>query len=247
MKNTLKVSLFAILIISIAILFGFSNLSRSLKSIRHPNQIEVNGYAKRIVSSDLLEIMITINNKEEDIKKLNNKRKEDIKKLLVFLKEMGINENEISFVYNKAENKGESTTNYGTTNYSNQEKYYSSRDIILIKTKNLEVFPKFKKQINKLSNEGIVIAYEYQYKLTNIEKVKKELLDIAMQDAKNSAKQISTFFGKTIKEVRNIKDWGTVSIENETANNDWWNDISSKSSSKKKQIKLSIQVIFEYE
>ena len=55
--------------------------------------------------------------------------------MLIFLKEIGINENEISFVYNKAKNKGENATGYRTTNYFNQEKYYSSRDIILIKLK----------------------------------------------------------------------------------------------------------------
>ena len=136
MDKALKISC---AVISAVLLVGFFIISDAIRNRGKTDFVLVEGVAEKKVKSDIVEVKIAIKNKNEDLSKLYEKRMVDKQKVLDFLKKCGIEQGDIVSITAKTENLGEKEGDgWIATAISNQEKYFSSEDTILIKTNNFD-------------------------------------------------------------------------------------------------------------
>ena len=164
-------------IISIGLL-GFGYL-RTYYSQNTSNLVTVKGLAEKVVRSDMAEMSVRFSNKKfENLEDLYRKRVSDKEKVLKFLKDHGITDEEIvnfsmdtSDYIEETEDKLES----GIIS-TKKNRYFKSNDEFSIKTKQLKKVNDVKADVMKLLSENVFVTYDYNYKLTNFIDIKLEMM-----------------------------------------------------------------------
>ena len=243
MDKALKISC---AVISAVLLVGFFIISDAIRNRGKTDFVLVEGVAEKKVKSDIVEVKIAIKNKNEDLSKLYEKRMVDKQKVLDFLKKCGIEQGDIVSITAKTENLGEKEGDgWIATAISNQEKYFSSEDTILIKTNNFDNIEKMKNEIFQLAAEKIVISYKCNYKILDLQNIRAELLVEAAKKAEKNAEILLKSFGKKIKKIQNIDGSWSMNVMNETQNNSWEKD--DNNSSLMKKVEQTVRAEFVYE
>ena len=207
------------IIASVIFIFGFRNLSQAIKNVNHKRCVEAFGTAEKKVKSDIAELKINIKNKSESFENLYRKRVEDKQKVIDFIKGCGITDKEIISITVKSDNKGEKENEWGGTTTSNQETYYSSEDSILIRTTDFDKIEKIKNQIIQLAAKDVIVSYKYKYKILEPERLRAEMMTLAVKNARANAEALVQPLNKTIKDVNRIScNKYDMSIIKETQN-----------------------------
>ena len=186
MDKTAKVTFIVGLFVSVVFLWGFKIISKAIKNSGQHISILTAGSAEKMVKSDIVEVKITIKNKDEDFSKLNEKRIADKQQVLDFLKTCGLDEKDIISVTIKSENRGEREKR-GSIKISHKEQAFAAEDTVFIRTKNFESIDNMKKQIIQLASKGLIISYNCVYKLLDLESIKAELMKEAAKNAERDA------------------------------------------------------------
>ena len=200
--------------------------------------IEVKGLSEKTVRADIGEISITFSNSNySNLDELYQKRIKDKEKIVDFLKNQNVRDEEIvnySMDTSDYEEVNKSTSADGTTKMDRQV-LFRAHDTITVKTTELEKIEKIKTEIYKLSAEGILLTYKFAYHLTHFIEVKLEMMKEASENALNNAKIFIEPYGNIeIGDVVYLKQ-GEVTIraedENEAVSS--WDSQESKSINKK--------------
>ena len=246
MDNSLKLGCTVGLVVAISIVSGLWCVGKAIKTQTQIENVSTSGSAEKKIKSDIVEVKLTIKNKNEDLNKLYEKRIADRKNVTEFLKSCGINKEDIISLTAKSENLGEREGSWGQLIVSNQEKYFSTEDTLFIKTKNFEAVDKMKDGIMQLAGKGIIISYKCKYKILDLKSLRTELVAEAVKDAEENAKNLVRPFGKKIKNVYQIYDNG-MEVMNETQNSTWssWERDGDHSSLMKK-VSMRVHASFTF-
>jgi hypothetical protein len=234
--------LLGFVIISIGMVgFGYFSIDK-LRADR--GLIEVRGLSERVVRSDVADASIIIVNRNYDLEKLYEKRLADKTRVLGFLKENGFLESEITgFTMDTNEcNEEDSVTADGVTT-KKKRRYFSSEDVVNVRTKSLEKVERIKSDLLKLLSENIFVKCNYSYKLTSFQDIKLEMMKEASENAMKSAMAFVVPFEKKIGEVVYLHQ-GEIAIngEDEREGIDSW--YSKESTSKNKKLRLVVKAGF---
>lgn len=204
--------------------------------------ITVKGLSEKIVRSDIAEMSIKFSNKKfENLDELSKKRIADKEKVLNFLKDHGITDEEIvNFSMNTSdyteETKGKSDLD--TIISTKKNRYFKSSDTFYIKTKQLEKIDVLKSDIVKLLSDDVFVTYDYSYKLTNFIDVKLGMMREASANARRNAEVFVEPQGVEIDDVAYLNQ-GEITIRAE----DESEDINSWQSKKDKSINKKLRLV----
>lgn len=199
--------------------------------------VEVKGLSEKTVRADIGDISISVSNSGyTDLETLYKKRISDKEKVINFLKKQGITDDEIvNFSMNTSDyNEEDKTTSAAGITTIDRKKLFRSDDTINIKTTQLEKIGKIKSEIIKLSSEGVLLTYNYSYKLTNFINVKLEMMKEASENARKNAEAFIEPQKAEIGEVVYLRQGEiTIRAEDESENVSSWDSQESQSINKK--------------
>ncbi len=153
-------------------------------------KINVNGKAERYYDPDLMIMMIEVCAREKTSARASEKMKADIEKLLEDLEKIGIKAENISL----DEDSVEEQRDYSSQN--RQEYFYVSKRTLIINLKpGVETVNAIR---NILTEERIDVSMDLDYKLTNENDIRKQLLREAFRDAKEKAELIADAMDKKL-------------------------------------------------
>lgn len=191
-KNTL---LYVAIILSIGVIMASFILGTQFKNLRQQGVITVKGLAEAQHQSGLASWKITIDNQDYDYTQTLNNNKEKLKFLVNFLQKQGFDNNEIKTNKTEIEDNIEQyrDENGYYKSYKNGHKASSS---VIISTKNIELIDKVYTKLQELKAQHQEIGIrDPEYYLENLEKIKRDLIAQATQDAHARAEE----FAKTGK------------------------------------------------
>lgn len=210
--------------------------------------IEVKGLSEKTVRADMGDMSINISNSGySNLEDLYKKRVSDKEKVLNFLKEKGITDDEIvSFSMNTSDySEEDKTVSASGITTTDRKRLFRSDDCINVKTTRLEKIEKLKAEIVKLSSEGVLLTYKYVYSLTNFVNVKLEMMKEAAQNALKSARAFVDSQNVEIEDVVYLRQGEiTISAENESENVNSWE--SQERQSVNKKLRLVIRAGFTH-
>ena len=226
-------------IISIGLL-GFGYL-RTYYSQNTSNLVTVKGLAEKVVRSDMAEMSVRFSNKKfENLEDLYRKRVSDKEKVLKFLKDHGITDEEIvNFSMDTSDYIEETEYKLESGIISTKKnRYFKSNDEFSIKTKQLKKVNDVKADVMKLLSENVFVTYDYNYKLTNFIDIKLEMMKEASANARKNAEVFVEPQGLKICDVVYLHQ-GEVTIRAE----DESEDVSSWDSKKNKSINKKLRLV----
>ena len=197
------------------------------------NLIEVKGLSEKVVKADVGNLFITIiNNGYDKLDELYKKRTSDHEKLMKFLKENGVTDEEIVESDNNTSEYSDDIRT-GTSSYTTVRKI-RSRDSINIRTTDLPKIASIREKIIKLSSEGVLISCDYNYKLTNFIDLKLEMMKEASENARKNAEVFIAPQGAQLGENVYLRQGEVIiTAEDEKENVQDWNSKESQSINKK--------------
>lgn len=199
--------------------------------------VEVKGLSEKTVRADIGSMSIRISNSGyANLEDLYRKRISDKEKVVNFLKDQGVTDDEIvNFSMNTSDyNEEDKTISASGITTVDRKKFFRSDDTISIRTSQLEKIGKIKSEIVKLSSEGVLLTYSYNYKLTNFINVKLEMMKEASQNAFENAKAFVEPQGVSIGRVAYLRQGEiTIRAEDESENVSSWDSQESQSANKK--------------
>ncbi len=234
-KFSVITSTFGLLIFGCIVAIGLA----SFGYIKHSDDrlVEVKGLSEKTVRADIGDMSISISNSGYvNLEDLYKKRVSDKEKVINFLKNQGITDDEIvNFFMNTSDyNEENKTTSASGIITIDRKKFFRSDDTISIRTTQLEKIGKIKSEIVKLSSEGVLLTYNYSYKLTNFINVKLEMMKEASQNALENAKAFVEPQGVNIGRVAYLRQGEiTIRAEDESENVSSWDSQESQSANKK--------------
>ncbi len=183
--RTREIAILSIGIILASLVFGiFFYTSRKAQ-----NTIRVTGYATKRFESDILKWSLTITRQTglSDINTGYQQIKKDVEFLTSELKQIGINENEITL---------QPVSNSQQYNRDGMISGYIVRQTLFIISNNLSALEKLARNPDFIYSKGIILESSYiEYNYSKIGDLKKELLSQATQDAKARADEIAKSVG----------------------------------------------------
>lgn len=227
--------------IILAVLLGLGGFS-TYYALSNKTLVTVKGLSEKIVRSDIAEMSINFSNKKfENLEELSKKRLSDKEKVLSFLKDHGITDEEIvNFSMDTSdyteETKGKSEL--GAIINTKKSRYFKSSDTFYIKTKQLEKIDILKSDIVKLLSDDVFVKYDYNYKLTNFIDVKLGMMREASANARRNAEVFVEPQGVEIEDVAYLNQ-GEITIRAE----DESEDVSSWQSKKDKSINKKLRLV----
>ena len=158
-------------------------------------KIEVEGYAKRTVDYDLMEITIGFNEFEKTAEKSSKKVMEDCEKFLGELKRSGMDISAIRL----DEDKVRSTSRYFSG--KEQEGYGASRRLELTTSFDMKVINGLRNLANKMN---LPASFDVQYRLSNATDIREELRLEALKNAKAQAELIAQTIDMKVKGLLSV-------------------------------------------
>ena len=141
-------------------------------------KIKVNGNAERLYDPDMFVLTLTVSERGDSVSEASDYMREDVESLLAELEKLGI-----SSEYIKLE---EDTVEERRRTYSNEEEisYISRRRLSISMVSDVEIVNAVRRII---ADEKTDITMELEFKVSNIEDIRKQLLREAVEDAKSKA------------------------------------------------------------
>jgi hypothetical protein len=178
-----------VLLVVILALLVWMNLP---KSVGVESTVNVTGSAKTTIVKDLVTVTLGVTTQDKTVKDALNKNNADITKIINALKGIGVTEEDIqtsSFWINP-------TYDYNTQPPT-RTGYSVEHDLtVTVKTTLIGDV------INTAANAGANTFYNLNFKASNEDEVKKELLSKALSDARAKAEEIAKTMGKKVSDYK---------------------------------------------
>jgi hypothetical protein len=178
-----------VLLVVILALLVWMNLP---KSVGVESTVNVTGSAKTTIVKDLVTVTLGVTTQDKTLKDALNKNNADITKIISALKGIGVKEEDIqtsSFWINP------------TYDYNRQPPTrtgYSVEHDLTVTVKTTLIGD----VINTAANAGANTFYSLNFKASNEDEVKKELLSKALSDARAKAEEIAKTMGKKVSDYK---------------------------------------------
>jgi hypothetical protein len=240
MKNHIGAILFSLAIIITAVLF-----SNAFKyKYKQVETVSVTGLAEHDFTSDLIVWEGNFTRKSLNIKEAYSSLKSDEQKIRSYLKEKGINDNEIVF-------SAINTTKDFDTYYDNNGNPRSTfsgfvlSQSIEIESNNLSKIEKISREITELLDFGIEFnSSQPRYYYTKLNELKIDLLAQATADGKLRAETIANNSGSKLGQLKKAS-MGIFQITGKNSNEDYsWGGVFN-TSSKNKTASITIRMEFQ--
>lgn len=240
MKNHISAILFSLAIIITAVLF-----SNAFKyKYKQVETVSVTGLAEHDFTSDLIVWEGNFTRKSMNIKEAYSSLKADEQKIRSYLKEKGINDNEIVF---SAINTIKDFETYYDANGNPRSTFsgYVLSQSLEIESNNLSKIEKISREITELLDYGIEFnSTQPRYYYTKLNELKIDLLAQATADGKLRAETIANNSGSKLGQLKEAS-MGIFQITGKNSNEDYsWGGVFN-TSSKNKTASITIRMEFQ--
>jgi len=240
MKNHITAILFSLAIIITAVLF-----SNAFKyKYKQVETVSVTGLAEHDFTSDLIVWEGNFTRKSMNIKEAYSSLKADEQKIRSYLKEKGINDNEIVF---SAINTIKDFETYYDANGNPRSTFsgYVLSQSLEIESNNLSKIEKISREITELLDYGIEFnSTQPRYYYTKLNELKIDLLAQATADGKLRAETIANNSGSKLGQLKEAS-MGIFQITGKNSNEDYsWGGVFN-TSSKNKTASITIRMEFQ--
>lgn len=232
--------------IAIALIFIGTKISSAWEKTHVSyNNIGVTGLGTKNFDSDLIVWSASFSRNAESLSEANALMKADIKAVKFFLKQNGINEDEISFTSLKiSRNYKQIYNNEGNPSGTVFEGYNLFQEVV-IESKNLNAVEKSTIEIGNLIEQGIEFtANEPDYYYTKLADLKLELLKNATQDALKRAQTVAENASSNIGKLKEA-EMGVFQITGQNTNEDYSWGGSFNTKAKHKTASITVKLSFE--
>ena len=191
------------LILSAGLIISTYIVTDGIVEIKGNRSITVTGSAKQQIKSDLIEWTGSFSCESKLMPEAYTKLKSDSEKVKKYLKEKGINEEDM--VFSSIDTNPIHEVNYNGQ-YTNNIIAYRLYQRVQISSTDVDKLSRIAREATELINEGIEFqSYPPQYYYTKIADLKVSMLGEATKDAKNRAEQISQNTGSSIGALKSAK------------------------------------------
>lgn len=187
--------------LSAGIIIGTIIISKTVELVKFQNQrITVKGYAERNITSDVASWRGQITTRSEELVTAYDNIQADLEKVLTYLKQQGIKEDEIS-IPSVITNIQYKRTNQGMM--TNIVEGYVLSQSVSITSPNIEQIARIANEITILIKEGIEFdSFPPQYFFTKLDDMKIELLGEATRNAYMRAEQLAENSGSKVGSLK---------------------------------------------
>lgn len=240
MKNHISAILFSLAIIITAVLF-----SNAFKyKYKQVETVSVTGLAEHDFTSDLIVWEGNFTRKSMNIKEAYSSLKADEQKIRSYLKEKGINDNEIVF---SAINTIKDFETFYDNNGNPRSTFsgYVLSQSLEIESNNLSKIEKISREITELLDFGIEFnSTQPRYYYTKLNELKIDLLAQATADGKLRAETIANNSGSKLGQLKEAS-MGIFQITGKNSNEDYsWGGVFN-TNSKNKTASITIRMEFQ--
>ena len=211
--------------------------------VQHGKTIQTDGVAFKKVESDYAVLNIIISNDTNVINEIGEKRKADKKAVLDFLAAQGVEESEITddgvnvedqlrYVNDKVEGK----------------KKFKVTDTIKVKTSKAKLIEKMMANFSELLEKNICLDTRVEYTYQDMKKLRAEISDEAVKEAKERAEYIAKNSNMAIGKLRSVTvDKFSIAgaDKSEVSPNSYGDWEEGKSISKK--VSATVKAVFDLE
>lgn len=210
----------------------------SAKQIASAKQlIEVKGLSEKIIKSDLCVITIDVENLGETIETTQKQLQESVNIILNDLKKLKINEDDITITSH--------TNNRTIEDFKDGQRVnlrkFEVRKCIKLSTNNVDTPKEIEPLLSGWLAKNILAQCRYEYKLSNFNKVKKEMMQEAAQNARDCAKSFVGALDEELGELVYLHQ-GVISISaSDESESSWY----SHENSVEKKLRLVVNAGFK--
>ena len=201
--------------------------------------IEVRGLSERIVKSDLCVITIDVENLGETIDTTQKQLQESVDIILSDLKKLNLNEKDILITSRTCDRNIE---DYKDGQKVNVRKFEMTKSL-KISTDNIDAPREVESMLSGWLAKNILVRCNYEYKLSDFNKLKKDMMKEAAQNARDCAKSFVGAIDEELGELVYLNQ-GVISIsasDESEASNSWYEQVKSV----EKKLRLVVRAGFK--
>ena len=224
-------------IIAIGLSFGGYFSAKQISSAKQ--LIEVKGLSEKIVKSDLCTITIDVENTGETIEDTQKQLQKSIDIILDDLKKINLNRKDVlitSRTYDR------NTEEYNDGKKVNVKKFEMTKSL-KISTNNIDAPKAVEEMLSGWLSKNILVRCDYEYKLSDFNKLKKEMMKEAAQNARDCAQSFVGALGEELGELVYLNQ-GVISMsasDESEASNSWYGQTRSA----EKKLRLVVRAGFK--
>ncbi|MCR4556044.1 MAG: SIMPL domain-containing protein [Alphaproteobacteria bacterium] len=224
-------------IIAVGLSFGGYFSAKQISSAKQ--LIEVKGLSERIVKSDLCTITIDVENTGETIEDTQKQLQKSVDIILDDLKKINLNRKDVLITSNTYDQSG-SEYKDGNTVYV---KKFQMRKSLKISTSNIDAHKAVEEMLSGWLSKNILVRCDCEYKLSDFNKLKKEMMKEAAQNARDCAQSFVGALGEELGELVYLNQ-GVISMsasDESEASNSWYRQTRSA----EKKLRLVVRAGFK--
>lgn len=224
-------------IIAVGLSFGGYFSAKQISSAKQ--LIEVKGLSERIVKSDLCTITIDVENTGETIEDTQKQLQKSVDIILDDLKKINLNRKDVLITSNTYDQSG-SEYKDGNTVYV---KKFLMRKSLKISTSNIDAHKAVEEMLSEWLSKNILVRCDCEYKLSDFNKLKKEMMKEAAQNARDCAQSFVGALGEELGELVYLNQ-GVISMsasDESEASNSWYGQTRSA----EKKLRLVVRAGFK--
>lgn len=224
-------------VIALGLVFGGYFSAKQISSAKQ--MIEVKGLSEKIVKSDLCVMTISVENIGETIEATQKQLQESVDIILSDLKKLKLNENDMLITSH--------TYDQNTEDYKDGQKImvrkFNMTKSIKISTSNIDAPKEVENMLSGWLAKNILVRCNYEYKLSDFNKLKKEMMIEAAQNARDCAKSFVGALGEEIGDLVYLNQ-GVISLsasDESEASSSWYEQTRSA----EKKLRLVVRAGFK--
>jgi uncharacterized protein len=198
-----KTVIIAVAVLGSALLLG----NAVVKTRAGSNEIRVTGSARKDIDSDFIAWTGRVGYRSDNLNGGYQAVKTSVGKLVAYLKDKGLKDNEISIgavqsspLYEEKKNEYDANSSFRTI------RGYDVYQSVTVRSEQVDKVEKISRESTDLIAQGVALESQNpQFFYTKIGDVKREILGLAAEDAKKRAEEIATKSGGSIGEVKNAR------------------------------------------
>lgn len=201
--------------------------------------IEVKGLSERVVKSDICVITIDVENLGETIELAQNQLQKSIDIILSDLKKLNLNENDIVITSRTYDRTVEE---YKKGQKVNVRKFEITKSL-KISTSNIDTPKEVENMLSGWLAKNILVRCNYEYKLSDFNELKKDMMKEAAQNARDCARSFVAAIDEDLGELVYLNQ-GVISISASDASegsNSWYDEVRSA----EKKLRLVVKAGFK--
>lgn len=224
-------------IIAIGLSFGGYFSAKQISSAKQ--LIEVKGLSEKIVKSDLCTITIDVENTGETIEDTQKRLQKSVDIILDDLKKINLNRKDVLITSRTYDRNVQEYKNGEATNARKFEMTKSLK----ISTSNIDAPKAIEDMLSSWLAKNILVRCDYEYKLSDFNKLKKEMMKEAAQNARDCAQSFVGALGEELGELVYLNQ-GVISVsasDESEASNSWYGQTRSA----EKKLRLVVRAGFK--